>query len=74
MTSDNINDEPISLDPADIPRKLSFNMCDDLMYTLCRLDIGYNRVIRYWMAVELHILLTLGEDALEAYRLFESEN
>ena len=45
-----------------------FDYCDDLMYTLSRLDLGHNRTVRYWMAQELHILLTEGPDALKKHR------
>lgn len=45
-----------------------FDYCDDLMYTISRLDIGHNRTIRYWMAQELYILLTEGPDVLKKHR------
>jgi hypothetical protein len=44
------------------------NICDDLMYTLSRLDIGHNRVVRYWMANELYILLRHGSEQLDKHR------
>lgn len=44
------------------------NICDNLMYILDKLDIGHNRVVRYWMANELYILLTEGKEALDRRR------
>jgi hypothetical protein len=43
-------------------------MCDNLMYTLTRLDIGHNRVVRYLFANELYILLKYGSLELQKHR------
>jgi hypothetical protein len=43
-------------------------ICDDLMYILSRLDIGHDRVVRYWMANDLYILLKYGSTRLEEHR------
>lgn len=47
-------------------------LCHGIMYLLHRLDIGHNRVLRHWMGVELHILLSQGKQALEEYRREEA--
>ena len=65
MTKDNIK---LIRSMVSSEESFGFDYCDDLMYTLCRLEIGCNRVVRYWMAVELNILLTEGPDALKKHR------
>ena len=44
------------------------DICDELMYMLYKLDIGHNKVVRYWMANELYILLKHGPDKLASHR------
>jgi hypothetical protein len=39
-----------------------FEICDDFAYTLCRFGL-VNRVVRYWWACRLHVLLIDGPEA-----------
>ena len=50
----------------------SSTLCHSIMHLLHQLNIGHNRVIRYWMGVELHILLSQGKQALEKHRRDEA--
>jgi hypothetical protein len=43
-------------------------ICDSLMYTLSRLDMGHDGVVRYHMANELYILLKYGALELQKHR------
>jgi hypothetical protein len=43
-------------------------MCDNIMGILSRLDIGYDKLVRYHMANELYILLKYGPIALAKHR------